>query len=147
MTWDEYLSLVVKIFLSSNSSTDYGLVGESEDVGRIIMIFWQLNMEVQPCTVMVDDDELVYEIANAISDEARAKHHAAIEKGNREQYLGLTFWTPNINIFRDPRWGRGQETYGEAMDRKTAWATVKAAQRRGMVGQTDDNLYFVRHSG
>ena len=40
-----------------------------------------------------------------------------------------------------------QETYGEALDRKTAWATVKAAQRRGMVGQTDDNLYFVRHSG
>jgi hypothetical protein len=40
-----------------------------------------------------------------------------------------------------------RETYGETLDRKTAWATVKAAQRRGMVGQTDDNLYFVRHSG
>ena len=59
------------------------------------------------------DDELIQEVATAISDEARAKHHAALKKGNRAQYTGLTFWTPNINIFRDPRWGRGQETYGE----------------------------------
>ena len=59
------------------------------------------------------DDELIKLVATAISDEARAKHHAAVKKGNRAQYTGLTFWTPNINIFRDPRWGRGQETYGE----------------------------------
>lgn len=59
------------------------------------------------------DDELIHQVATAISDEARAKHHAALKKGNRAQYTGLTFWTPNINIFRDPRWGRGQETYGE----------------------------------
>lgn len=59
------------------------------------------------------DDELIKQVATAISDEARAKHHAAVKKGNRAQYTGLTFWTPNINIFRDPRWGRGQETYGE----------------------------------
>lgn len=59
------------------------------------------------------DEELIYKIASAISDEARAKHHEAVRKGNRAQYTGLTFWTPNINIFRDPRWGRGQETYGE----------------------------------
>jgi beta-glucosidase len=59
------------------------------------------------------DDELINQVAVAISDEARAKHHAALRKGNRGQYTGLTFWTPNINIFRDPRWGRGQETYGE----------------------------------
>ena len=59
------------------------------------------------------DDELIHQVASAISDEARAKHHAALKKGNRAQYTGLTFWTPNINIFRDPRWGRGQETYGE----------------------------------
>jgi beta-glucosidase len=59
------------------------------------------------------DDELIHRLATAISDEARAKHHAAVRKGNRGQYAGLTFWTPNINIFRDPRWGRGQETYGE----------------------------------
>jgi beta-glucosidase len=59
------------------------------------------------------DEELVYRIASAISDEARAKYKAAVEIGNHGRYIGLTFWTPNINIFRDPRWGRGQETYGE----------------------------------
>lgn len=57
--------------------------------------------------------ELVHRVANVISDEARAKHHAAIAAGRHGQYQGLTFWTPNINIFRDPRWGRGQETFGE----------------------------------
>ncbi len=59
------------------------------------------------------DDELLFRVASAISDEARAKHYAALRKGSRDQYTGLSFWTPNINIFRDPRWGRGQETYGE----------------------------------
>lgn len=59
------------------------------------------------------DVNLVKRIADAIGDEGRAKHHAAVRNGIRAQYLGLTFWTPNINIFRDPRWGRGQETYGE----------------------------------
>ncbi len=59
------------------------------------------------------DEELVHKISSAISDEARAMHNAAKEKGYNKQYGGLTFWTPNINIFRDPRWGRGQETYGE----------------------------------
>ncbi|MGQ9629403.1 MAG: glycoside hydrolase family 3 C-terminal domain-containing protein [bacterium] len=57
--------------------------------------------------------ELVYRVAIAISDEARAKHHEAVRRGIRDRYTGLTFWSPNINIFRDPRWGRGQETYGE----------------------------------
>ena len=56
---------------------------------------------------------LMAEVAGAISDEARAKHHEALRRGERDIYQGLTFWTPNINIFRDPRWGRGQETYGE----------------------------------
>jgi beta-glucosidase len=56
---------------------------------------------------------LVRRVAEIISDEARAKHHAAVASGHRGQYQGLTFWTPNINIFRDPRWGRGQETFGE----------------------------------
>jgi beta-glucosidase len=51
--------------------------------------------------------------AVAISDEARAKHHEAARQGIQEIHTGLTFWSPNINIFRDPRWGRGQETYGE----------------------------------
>ena len=57
--------------------------------------------------------DLMHRVAVAISDEARAKHHEAVRNGWREIYAGLTFWTPNINIFRDPRWGRGQETYGE----------------------------------
>ena len=56
---------------------------------------------------------LVERVAGIISDEARAKHHAAVAAGRRGQYQGLTFWTPNINLFRDPRWGRGQETFGE----------------------------------
>ncbi|MDH7599084.1 MAG: glycoside hydrolase family 3 N-terminal domain-containing protein, partial [Sedimentisphaerales bacterium] len=61
------------------------------------------------------DRQLVYQVATAISDEARAKHHeyARQHSGDIDRYYGLTFWTPNINIFRDPRWGRGQETYGE----------------------------------
>jgi beta-glucosidase len=59
------------------------------------------------------DAELMSSIATAISDEARAKHHEMVRKGVRDIYTGLTFWSPNINIFRDPRWGRGQETYGE----------------------------------
>jgi beta-glucosidase len=59
------------------------------------------------------DDDLALREANAISDEARAVYNAAIAKNHYVKYGGLTFWTPNINIFRDPRWGRGQETYGE----------------------------------
>jgi len=59
------------------------------------------------------DTTLMHQIAVAISDEARAKHNHFAELGYRGIYQGLTFWTPNINIFRDPRWGRGQETYGE----------------------------------
>jgi beta-glucosidase len=56
---------------------------------------------------------LLETIAVAISDEARAKHHEFVRHGDRGMYKGLTFWSPNINIFRDPRWGRGHETYGE----------------------------------
>ncbi|RZA36361.1 MAG: glycoside hydrolase family 3 protein [Lysobacteraceae bacterium] len=59
------------------------------------------------------DVPLMDAVSNAISDEARAKHHDFAAKGQRGRYQGLTFWSPNINIFRDPRWGRGQETYGE----------------------------------
>ena len=59
------------------------------------------------------DSDLALRVSSAISDEARAMHNAAKAKGYYKQYGGLTFWTPNINIFRDPRWGRGQETYGE----------------------------------
>lgn len=59
------------------------------------------------------DVPLIQQVATTISDEARAKHHQFIREGQHGRYQGLTFWSPNINIFRDPRWGRGQETYGE----------------------------------
>ena len=59
------------------------------------------------------DAPLVRTMADVVSDEARAKHHQFVRQGRRERYQGLTFWSPNVNIFRDPRWGRGQETYGE----------------------------------
>ncbi|MEJ2627146.1 MAG: glycoside hydrolase family 3 C-terminal domain-containing protein [bacterium] len=60
------------------------------------------------------DDELVYRIFEATSDETRAKYHEAIRNGQgNRRFLSLSVWTPNVNIFRDPRWGRGQETYGE----------------------------------
>ena len=59
------------------------------------------------------DPKLMLQVATVISDEARAKHHEAARRGQRGRYQGLDFWSPNINIFRDPRWGRGQETYGE----------------------------------
>lgn len=59
------------------------------------------------------DEDLMHRVATAISDEARAKHHEFVRQGRRGIYQGLTFWTPNINLFRDPRWGRGMETYGE----------------------------------
>jgi len=59
------------------------------------------------------DTDLVNRVADVISTEARAKYNEAIRQDNHRRYYGLTFWSPNINIFRDPRWGRGQETYGE----------------------------------
>lgn len=59
------------------------------------------------------DDELLERIGDAIATEGRAKYNALTAEGDRGQYKGLTFWSPNINIFRDPRWGRGHETYGE----------------------------------
>jgi len=59
------------------------------------------------------DTHLMHEVATVIGDEGRAKHHEAERRGQRARYQGLNFWSPNINIFRDPRWGRGQETYGE----------------------------------
>ncbi|MCE5344673.1 MAG: glycoside hydrolase family 3 C-terminal domain-containing protein [Bacteroidales bacterium] len=59
------------------------------------------------------DEGLMFNVGNAISDEARAKYHEFQRRGKTGIYQGLTFWSPNINIFRDPRWGRGHETYGE----------------------------------
>jgi beta-glucosidase len=97
------------------------------------------------------DDQMMLEIATAISDEARAKHHEFAQRGLRNRYQGLTFWSPNINIFRDPRWGRGQETYGE-----DPWLTsrIGVAFVKGLQG--DDPKYrkvdatakhFAVHSG
>lgn len=59
------------------------------------------------------DDALLEQVYTAVSDEARAKNQQAKQSGRVRQYQDLSFWTPNVNIFRDPRWGRGQETYGE----------------------------------
>lgn len=59
------------------------------------------------------DENLIYSVADVVSTEARAKHHEAVRNNDFSRYKGLTFWSPNINIFRDPRWGRGQETWGE----------------------------------
>ncbi len=81
--------------------------------------------------------DLMRRIADAISDEARAKHHEAIRRGMRQIYTGLTFWSPNINIFRDPRWGRGQETYGED---PYLTASMGVAFIRGLQG--DDPQYL-----
>jgi len=95
--------------------------------------------------------DLMYEIGGVISDEARAKHHNFTRSGKRNIYYGLTFWTPNINIFRDPRWGRGQETYGE-----DPFLTGKMAVPfiRGLQGNDDKYLklvatakHFAVHSG
>ena len=59
------------------------------------------------------DDALLYEVFTAVSDEGRVKFRASTAENDVQRYRGITFWTPNINIFRDPRWGRGMETYGE----------------------------------
>ncbi len=59
------------------------------------------------------DDDLMYDVGSVIGDEARAKYNEFTKHGDHDIYKGLTLWAPNVNIFRDPRWGRGQETYGE----------------------------------
>lgn len=94
---------------------------------------------------------LVREVASKISDEARAKHHDSARKGLHGQYLGLTFWTPNINIFRDPRWGRGQETFGED---PVLTAVLAREMVRGLQGEDEHYLkvaacakHFAVHSG
>lgn len=59
------------------------------------------------------DRKSVAEMAGIVAIEGRAKYNAYSVNGDRDIYKGLTFWSPNVNIFRDPRWGRGHETYGE----------------------------------
>jgi beta-glucosidase len=83
------------------------------------------------------DEKHLYTVATAISDEARAKHHEFVRQGRRGRYQGLTFWSPNINIFRDPRWGRGMETYGED---PYLTGRLGVAFIRGLQG--DDPEYF-----
>src|SRR5262245_23276573 len=76
------------------------------------------------------DTKLMQQIGDVISTEARAKYNEFIRNGDHSRYKGLTFWSPNINIFRDPRWGRGQETYGEDpyLTARMAVAFVKGLQ-------------------
>src|SRR2546426_1550935 len=97
------------------------------------------------------DDSLIFRMATVVSDEARAKHHEYVRQGSRERYQGLTFWSPNINLFRDPRWGRGQETFGE-----DPFLTGRLAVQfiRGMQGDDPKYLktvstvkHFAVHSG
>jgi len=83
------------------------------------------------------NSELLFQCATAISTEARAKYNLASKKDLHLQYMGLTFWSPNINIFRDPRWGRGQETYGED---PFLTATMGTAFVKGMQG--DDSMHL-----
>ena len=83
------------------------------------------------------DAELIHQVGETISTEARAKYNQAIREGNHSIYYGLTIWSPNINIFRDPRWGRGQETYGED---PFLTGTLGVAFIRGLQG--DDPKYF-----
>jgi len=97
------------------------------------------------------DTLALYQMATYASDEGRAIHHDAAKKGKTGIYLGLTFWSPNINIFRDPRWGRGQETYGE--DPYLTGALGKAFVR-GLEGNDPKYLktsacakHFAVHSG
>lgn len=97
------------------------------------------------------DQDLIYKEASTISDEARAMFNAAVKQGYRQQYGGLTFWTPNINIFRDPRWGRGQETYGED---PFLTSLLGSAFVKGMQGNNPNYLkvaacakHFAVHSG
>ena len=98
------------------------------------------------------NDSLVQKVFTAVSDEARAKNRAFNDQGQYKRYQGLTMWTPNVNIFRDPRWGRGQETYGEDpyLTSRMGVAVVKGLQ--GPDSARYDKLHacakhFAVHSG
>lgn len=99
------------------------------------------------------DGDLIYRVFDAVSDEARAKYNSVKNAGKApRRYQGLTFWTPNVNIFRDPRWGRGQETYGED---PYLTSVLGAATVRGLQGPSDSKYaktiacakHFAVHSG
>lgn len=97
------------------------------------------------------DEELVWEVADVISTEGRAKYNMQQKYGDRDIYKGLTFWAPNVNIFRDPRWGRGHETFGE-----DPYLTSRMGVRfiEGLQGDDDNYMksaacakHFAVHSG
>ena len=97
------------------------------------------------------DTDLVHGMAQTISTEARAKYNQAMRDNDHEMFFGLTFWAPNINIFRDPRWGRGQETYGED---PFLTGRMGVAFVTGMQGDDPDHLkvvstpkHYAVHSG
>ena len=97
------------------------------------------------------DEQLLFRVATAISDEARAKFNVAQGMENYGRYAGLTFWSPNVNIFRDPRWGRGMETYGED---PYLQARMGTAFVKGLQGDDPDHMkaaacakHYAVHSG
>ena len=96
------------------------------------------------------DTDLLGEIADTIATEARAKYNAVSKKGDRDIYKGLTLWSPNVNIFRDPRWGRGHETYGEDpyLTSRLGVAFVKGLQGNGKTMKAAACAkHFAVHSG
>lgn len=98
------------------------------------------------------DNDAVFEVFNAVSDEARAKHNYYSSQGNYGRYQGLTMWTPTINIFRDPRWGRGIETYGEDPYLTSLMGVAAVKGLQGPTGEKYDKLHacakhFAVHSG
>ncbi|MBR5974703.1 MAG: glycoside hydrolase family 3 C-terminal domain-containing protein [Clostridiales bacterium] len=96
------------------------------------------------------DDKLLGKVAKIIATEARAKYNASSKKGDRDIYKGLTLWSPNINIFRDPRWGRGHETYGEDpyLTTKLGVSFVKGLQGDGKyMLAAGCAKHFAAHSG
>jgi beta-glucosidase len=97
------------------------------------------------------DEELIERVADVIATEGRARYHALDKENDHDIYKGLTFWAPNVNIFRDPRWGRGHETYGED---PYLTATLGKAFVRGLQGDDEKYLkaaacakHFAVHSG
>ena len=98
------------------------------------------------------DEQLVSDVADAISTEGRAKYNEFASHGDRDIYKGLTFWSPNVNIFRDPRWGRGHETYGEDpyLTSRLGVAFVKSIQKKdedGYMRAAACAKHYAVHSG
>ncbi|MCQ2058419.1 MAG: glycoside hydrolase family 3 C-terminal domain-containing protein [Bacteroidaceae bacterium] len=98
------------------------------------------------------NSDLVHDVFTAVSDEARAKNNIARNRGRIARYQGLTFWTPNVNIFRDPRWGRGQETYGEDPYLTSVMGVAVVSGLQGPADSKYDKLHacakhYAVHSG